>query len=159
MKSVVIYDSQYGNTRHLAEVIAAELEVAGNVEVQNARTGRLGLPSDLELLVVGGPTQAHGVTHPVRAQLDTLAPHRLDGLAAATFDTRARGPRFLTGAASQGIAKRLEQKGARLVLEPESFLVEGTQGPLVEGELERARAWARAILAKLAPTPTGAVVA
>src|SRR5205807_6759079 len=86
--------------------------------------------------------QVHGVSRTLGAQLDTITGHRLDGLPAAAFDTRGRGPRFLTGAASVGIAKRLEQKGAQLVLEPETFLVEGAEGPLVEGELERARAWA-----------------
>ena len=74
------------------------------------------------------------MTRPLRAQLDSLTSHHLDGVAAATFDTRAHGPRFLTGAASRGIARRLEQKGAKLVLEPESFLVDGKEGPLAEGE-------------------------
>ena len=90
MKSVVIYDSQYGNTQALAEAIAAELKTAGPVSIENARTGTVDLPPDLELLIVGGPTQAHGMTRPLRTQLDSLASHRLDGVAAATFDTRAR---------------------------------------------------------------------
>jgi flavodoxin len=159
MKSVVIYDSQYGNTRQIAEAIAAELKAAGRVEVENARMGTVELPSDLELLVAGGPTQAHGMTRPLRAQLDMLTSRRLEGVAAATFDTRARGPRFLTGAASRGIARRLAGTGARLVVEPESFLVDGKEGPLAEGELERARAWARTVLAELAPRPMAAEVA
>ena len=72
MKSVVIYDSQFGNTQALAEAIAAELKAAGAVEVENARTGPVELPSDVVLVVVGGPTQAHGVTGPLRAKLDSL---------------------------------------------------------------------------------------
>jgi flavodoxin len=158
MKSVVIYDSQYGNTRALAEVIAAELETAGPVQIENAHTGTVDLPSDLVLLVVGGPTQAHGMTRPLRTQLDSLTSHRLEGVTAATFDTRARGPRFFTGAASQGIARRLERKGAKLALEPESFQVDGKEGPLTKGELERARAWARDLLARVGLTPAGAAV-
>jgi flavodoxin len=66
MRSVVIYDSQYGNTRAVAEAIAAELHAAGAVEVVSARTGTVELRSDLRLLVVGGPTQAHGMTRPLR---------------------------------------------------------------------------------------------
>ena len=62
MKSVVVYDSQYGNTQALAEAIAAELQATGAVEVEHARTGTVELPSDLGLLIVGGPTQAHGLT-------------------------------------------------------------------------------------------------
>lgn len=159
MQSVVIYDSQYGNTQALAEVIAAELEAAGPVQIENARTGTFELPPGLGLLVVGGPTQVHAVSPPLRAQLDSLTRHSLDGVAAAAFDTRARGPRFLTGAASRGIARRVEQKGAKLVLAPESFLVDGKEGPLAEGELEHARAWARQVLAKLAVTPATVGVA
>ena len=56
MRSVVIYDSQYGNTRLLAEAIAAELEAVGTVDIENARNEDVTLPPDLTLLVVGGPT-------------------------------------------------------------------------------------------------------
>jgi flavodoxin len=158
MKSVVIYDSQYGNTRQLAEVIAAELGAVGTVQLKNARSEALAIPADVMLLVVGGPTQVHRVSPPLRAQLDTIPRHALDGIPAATFDTRAHGPRLLTGAASRGIAKRLKDKGAHLVAEPASFLVDGTEGPLTEGELERARSWARGIIAQLTSTPAGAAL-
>src|SRR5258708_1223650 len=114
MQSVVLYDSQEGNTRQLGEVIASELETVGRVQIESAREGSLTLPSDLRLLVVGGPTQGHTISPPLQAQLATIASGRLDGLQAATFDTRVRGPRILTGAASRGIAKRLERKGATL---------------------------------------------
>ena len=59
---------------------------------------------------------------------------------AAAFDTRAHGSPLLTGAASHGIARRLRRHGYTL-LETESFVVNGTEGPLAEGELERAREW------------------
>jgi flavodoxin len=159
MKSAVIYDSQYGNTQQLAEVIATELEAAGPVQIANARGGSINLPTDLALLVVGGPTQVHQLTPQLRTQLDAIGSHYVDGLPVATFDTRGRGPRFLTGAASRGIARRLERKGAQLVLEPESFLVLGTAGPLVEGELDRARSWAREILTRVAPQAADVAVA
>jgi flavodoxin len=156
VKSLVVYDSQYGNTRLLAEAIAAELESLGPVEIENARNQMITFPPDLALLVVGGPTQIHNVSPPLRGKLDTIAKHRLDGVQAAAFDTRVHGPRLLTGAASSGIAKRLRRKGAKLVVEPESFLVEGTEGPLAEGALERARSWARDVVAKLPPSKTAA---
>jgi flavodoxin len=73
MKSLVIYDSQYGNTRQLAEVIAAELEAVGRVDIENMRNENVTLPPDVTLLVVGGPTQVHAVSPPLRGQLDTIA--------------------------------------------------------------------------------------
>jgi hypothetical protein len=51
--------------------------------------------------------------------------------------------KLLTGAASEGIARRLTELGARMLLPPESFIVAGGEGPLVEGELERAVRWVR----------------
>jgi hypothetical protein len=75
------------------------------------------------------------------------------------FDTRftesniAEAPAILGffvrifGYAAEPIAGRLEKKGGELVLPPEGFYVGDTEGPLLEGELERAAAWANQILA------------
>ena len=62
---------------------------------------------------------------------------------AAAFDTRAHKPALLVGSAAKGIARRLRERGYVLAAEPESFFVEGTPGPLEEGELERAAEWGR----------------
>ena len=81
----------------------------------------------------------------------------LRGVATATFDTRLRWPVFLSGSAARGIARALERKGSRLVAPPESFFVNGREGPLAEGELERAGSWAETLALKLlaGPVPTG----
>ena len=64
---------------------------------------------------------------------------------AAAFDTRIDKPPALTGVAARGIAKRLGRRGWKLVAEPESFFVEDSEGPLADGELERAREWGKAL--------------
>jgi len=61
---------------------------------------------------------------------------------AASFDTRADKSPWLTGAASHGIAKRLRHRGYDVVSR-QSFLVVDNDGPLAEGELDRARDWGR----------------
>ena len=53
----------------------------------------------------------------------------------------------LFGYAAEPIAKELQKKGGVLVLPPEGFYVEGTEGPLVQGELERAATWAGKLFA------------
>jgi hypothetical protein len=63
------------------------------------------------------------------------------GTRAAVFDTRLDGSPHMTGSAARGIARRLRHAGYG-VLETDSFLVEDSEGPLADGELERARAWA-----------------
>ncbi|MBN1220353.1 MAG: hypothetical protein JXM69_15605 [Anaerolineae bacterium] len=52
------------------------------------------------------------------------------------------------GYAAKPISDRLKKKGGELAVPPEGFYVEETEGPLLEGEFERATDWARQILAK-----------
>ena len=63
-------------------------------------------------------------------------------LPAAAFDTRIDTPEWLSGAASRGISSRLRKRGFLVMLDRGSFLVDGTEGPLLPGELDRAREWA-----------------
>jgi len=85
----------------------------------------------------------------MRAFLGRISPEVMSGKQVLTFDTWLRGPRIIRGSAAPSIATRLSQMGARLVAQPESFMVMGMQGPLAEGEIERARSWARAARAKI----------
>lgn len=71
---------------------------------------------------------------------------RRTGVAAAAFDTRVSRPR-LPGSAARAAEKRLRQLGFRVVAPAASFYVEGTLGPLLEGERERARRWGEQVLA------------
>ena len=70
------------------------------------------------------------------------------GRRAAAFDTRVDKSAWLTGAASHGIAKHLRHRGYD-VLGSQSFLVGDSEGPLLDGELERAKAWAADLYASL----------
>jgi flavodoxin len=146
MHAMVVYDSMFGNTERIAQAIGAAIGDGAPVEVRPiAEAG--GLPPGLDLLVVGGPTQGHGVDPALKAFLDGLPSEAVRGVAAAAFDTRLRWPVLLSGSAARGIAKRLGQKGAHLLAEPESFFVEHKDGPLAEGELGRAASWARSLAA------------
>ncbi len=144
MNALVIYDSKFGNTRHIAEAIANALQDAYTVDL-HAVTDPFEVPPALDLLVIGGPTHAHGVSQPMQLFLKSLPAGSIKDVATATFDTRFRKPRFIVGAASLGIAKRLRKHGARIVTEPESFFVESSEGPVEDGEIERAADWAREI--------------
>ncbi len=154
MRSLVIFDSEFGNTREIAETIAAELQTSGLVDVHKVGTpgAQVISPNSVDLLIVGGPTQMHGVSPGMREFLATFHRGSLARVPTAVFDTRLAGWPLFTGAASGGIAKLLERSGASLVVAPESFIVSGREGPLAEGEVERARTWARQILA-VVPQP------
>jgi flavodoxin len=139
MKSVVFYASRTGNTRLVAEAIAEGLRASGSTEVLSVDDGAASIDEGTDLIAVGGPTEGHGMTEAVGRFLDSITSVAA-ARAAAAFDTRVNWPRLLSGAAADGIAKRLQALGARLVVPPESFIV-STKPELLPGELERARTW------------------
>jgi len=172
MHVVIVYESLFGNTQAVADEIAAGLR-AGGADVDVVATS-LASPEVVDragLLVVGGPTHVHGMTSglsrrgardeavkkhqrepdvappALRDWLETLG--RGAGRRAAAFDTRAGGPRILTGSAERGIAQRLGRHGYDVVAE-ESFVVEGKTGPLQPGERDRARLWGGSLVAHVA---------
>jgi hypothetical protein len=53
------------------------------------------------------------------------------------------------------MASKLLEKGVSLLAEPESFFVKGTEGPLRDGELERASKWARTLVKEVQATHRG----
>jgi flavodoxin len=152
MNTLVVYDSQYGNTERIAQTIAETLRPLGRVQVIRADPGRSDL-AGVDMLFVGSPTQGWRPTAPTQAFLRAIAPEQARGLAIACFDTRFQKSRWLTGSAARSMERTLREKGATLSVAPESFFVTGTEGPLLGGELERASAWAQTIVSQLARRP------
>lgn len=152
-KVFVIYDSVFGNTEKVAQSIAAALSAHATL-VSQAHAGQL---RGLDLLVVGSPTRGFRPTEGISKLLNGLPQNHLAGVLVAAYDTRivletisSKPLRFIVdkgGYAANTIAKTLEKKGGRLTLPPEGFFVTGEQGPLKDGELERAAVWAARLLA------------
>jgi flavodoxin-like protein len=165
MKALVVYESMYGNTRHVAQAIAEGLRVS--VDAHVVPIGDAAASFDVEdpqLLIVGAPTHAWGLSRRrtresaaneiarrsdrrvstltvatgVREWLRAAKGH---GCRSAAFDTRLDRPRLFTGSAVSAIQRGLLVAGFTLFSEPRSFRVKGTIGPLAIGELDRARAW------------------
>lgn len=150
MNSLVVYGSRYGNTQKIAYAIAAGLRAWGPVEVMAAEKAHAIRLDSYDLVVLGGPTEGHGVTQAMAGYVDQIG-EAFTGINAAAFDTRLTWPKWMSGSAATDIAKRLQAFGASLVAQPESFLVAGKPVALEPGELERAEGWARSLATKLAP--------
>ncbi|HKN53625.1 MAG TPA: flavodoxin domain-containing protein [Amycolatopsis sp.] len=165
MRTVIVYESMFGNTERIARAIADGLAVSGGAEVVNVDDA----PADLtgiDLLIVGGPTHMHGMSNPtsrksaaqqtddvksrngLREWLDSLDSLPKE-MTVASFDTRLDKPRWLTGSAAAGATKRLKRHGCKTILSSESFFVAGSASDLglAAGELERAHAWGEALAA------------
>jgi flavodoxin len=144
MKALIVYDSVYGNTEKIARAIGGV--IIGEVKV--LRAGEVN-PSELEsidLLIVGSPTQGGRPTPAIQGFLDRVS-ELIRGINVAAFDTRF-STRWvgIFGYAAGRIAGKLKGKGGTLIALPEAFFVKGKEGPLKEGELERAVSWAKEIL-------------
>jgi hypothetical protein len=168
MKAVVVFESMYGNTRAIAESVANGIRSSGPAEVTVVPVGAADGSSiaQADLIVVGGPTHAHGMSHAAtrRAARDAAGKPdselRLDpaasiegpgirdwlahvdntGALIAAFDTRLDAPPIFTGRAAPKVARQLQRRGFVSIADPESFLVtKGTE--LCPGETARAQDW------------------
>jgi flavodoxin len=158
MKSIVIYDSQYGNTEKIAQSIGTALSTQGDVTLLRVGDVKMDTLTGVDVLIVGSPTQQFRSTAAIKGFLKGIPSDRLRNIKVAAFDTRLTQsnidgtpvlPYFVKifGYAAEPIAKALQKKGGQLVIPPEGFYVVGTEGPLVEGELERAATWTKNIFA------------
>ncbi len=149
MNTVVVYDSQFGNTEQLAQTIAETLREWGQVHtVRVEHTHPLGLQG-VDLLILGCPTQQWRPTRAMRFLLEYIPLESLSRLTVACFDTRLGQPQWMTGSAAGVMTKKLRKMGVSHLYPPESFLVKGMHGPLEGGELERAANWARMLREKV----------
>ena len=174
MHALVVYESMYGNTRAIAEAVADGLSSRMPVEIKEVGTAPMIIDEDVSLLVVGGPTHAHGMTKPDtrRSAADKAEPDRaivsgsiglrewLSGLGAApshvavaTFDTRIKGPGLLWGSAAKAAETQLRKAGAKVVTPAQSFFVGGPLGSaydaVADGELDRARSWGERLASEM----------
>jgi hypothetical protein len=177
MRTLVVYESMYGNTHAVALAIAEGIRSTAQVWVVPVAEATAELVDWAELVIVGGPTHARGMSTPasrtnaadeaktpdgwsqltldpaaggpgVREWLEKLG--NGTGKGAAAFDTRVPAPAIITGRASTAIAKELRDHGFRLVADPESFIVD-THQRLRSGEQERATKWGSHLVAALVP--------
>lgn len=165
MNTLIVYESLFGNTARIAEAIADGIRrTTGSVEVVATDAAPDQVPDNVGLLVLGGPTHAFGMTRTstradatkqgasqsvgrgMREWIDQAEPRA--NLPIVTFDTRVKVP-FLPGSAAKSAVKALRGRGFEHAERGETFWVEGKDGPLKPGEIERAAEWG-ASLSRLA---------
>jgi len=162
MKTLVVYDSMYGNTARVAAAIGEALGPEGDVQVVPVARATHELLAGAELLFVGSPTQRFRPLPSIAALLRGMPRGSLAHVWVVAFDTRIEVAKAhsavlsffvavlgLSAYASRHIERALHRAGGgQTVCCGEGFFVEGMEGPLVAGELERAAEWARRVAAK-----------
>jgi flavorubredoxin len=163
VKALVVYESMFGNTEAIAKAVADRLSEAFEVTLSDVR--EMPPAHDVDLLVVGAPTHAWGLSRPTtRIDATTKGTTRegateiglreylnlsptLPGVAAAAFDTRI--DKAWAGSAARKAHRELRRLGCRTLLPAKNFAVTGTTGPLVDGEQQRSGRWAAELTAVL----------
>lgn len=167
MKTLIVVESHFGNTRTVAEAIARGLRETSIVDVVAVGQAPPVPGDDVDLLLVGGPTHAFSMSRPqtrdaaaapsgdasptaggtgeavgIREWLAAL-PAPIPVPRIATFGTtQGHGP--FTGSAAKAAGKAIRGHGM-VPVECRDFHVTGRSGPLDDGELERAVEWGRAL--------------
>lgn len=150
MNTVVVYDSQYRNTKRIAQTITDTLHAFGlaqAIRVDQVHPIEL---QRVDLLIVGSPTQGFRPTLAMQSFLGNVSAQLLGGMAVARFDTRFRGSLWKHSAAPR-LDRQFRTMGVEPIVPPESFFVKAMkkEGPLLAGEVERAATWARTLFNKV----------
>jgi flavodoxin len=151
METLIVYFSKFGNTQLVAEKIAETIASANGDD----RSVRVISSDELEcddlksadLVVMGTPTHKMNLPEAVRPLFDRLPGKVLRGKEVAAFDTSYKMSAFLARfTAAKKLNSKLRKLGGKQVVPPQTFHVVECEGPLYDGELERAQAWAENIV-------------
>jgi flavodoxin len=139
----------------IARTIGEAVTPFGEVKVLRADKANPSELSSIDFLIVGSPTRAGRATRAIKEFLKKIPTNTLKNVGVTSFDTRfsakdkGAGTRMLLrvlGYAAGCITESLKGKDGYLAAEPEGFIVEDSEGPLKQGELERAAIWAKGII-------------
>lgn len=170
MKTLVVYETGFGNTARVAGQIADGLGRFSEVTVVPVAEAPERILPEFHLVVVGGPTHAFSMTRPstrkdavrqggsdpgvgIREWLADVEMVRSQRI--ACFDTRVGKMRHIPGSAARSAARLLRHRGFGRLHDVRSFFVEDVAGPLLEGELERAQGWGTQLGASLETSTAG----
>jgi menaquinone-dependent protoporphyrinogen IX oxidase len=153
MKGIVVYDTSYGNTRTIAETIAETLKETGmEVDLFDVKDVKKLSARDYSFLVLGSPTRFGTMSFAIRGFLGKVKSEEWVNKPFAAFDTEnPENMETKEYSAAEKIAAKLMDKKMNQLLPVLKALVLGQKGPLVEGEIERTKGYARELAIKLKP--------
>jgi menaquinone-dependent protoporphyrinogen IX oxidase len=157
MKGLVIYDTSSGNTKKIAEAITETLRESGiESELFYVKDAKKLNSKDYSFLILGSPTRFGTMSLAVKSFLGKVKTEEWMNKPFAAFDTenpenveksRAENKNW---SAAEKIAENLREKKMNQLLPVLKALVEAKlKGMLLEGEIDRAKDYARQLATKL----------
>ena len=137
-RTIIIYESKYGNTRLAAEAVAEGIKLTSGIEPAVIELKEVNLEglAEFDAILIGSPNHMGNATRGIRKFIDGLGKINLEGKRAAVFDTYIGGD---FEKAVKKMEKRISEKapGLSLVAPGLSIRVDGMKGPITEGELPK----------------------
>lgn len=159
-KALVVYESFFGNTGKIADAIAAGLSESCDTRCVTTAGFENSMLEGISILVAGSPTRGFQPAAGIKNFIKASKKPDLAGVRAAAFDTRidleaieSKFLRFVVhtgGYAAKKIARKLGKLSGQRHVPRQGFYVTGEEGPLRDGELERAEAWGKELAAEQA---------
>jgi menaquinone-dependent protoporphyrinogen IX oxidase len=151
MKGIVVYDSSYGSTRKIAETIAESLKESGiEADLLYVKDAKNPVGNEYNFLVIGSPTRFGTMSFTVKGILGKVKSEEWANKPFAAFDTEmSQNIEKKEGSAAEKIAEKLKEKQMNQVLPVLKAVVLGLKGQLKEGEIERAKEYARKLATEL----------
>ena len=156
MKGIVIYDTSHGNTKRIAETIAETLKASDlEVDLFDVKDAKkLGM-KEYNFLVLGSPTKFGTMSFAIKFFLGKVKSEDWMNKPFAAFDTE--NPENVEHSrlenkewsAAEKIALKLKERNMKQMLPVLKALVSGQKGPLIEGEIDRAKNYAKELASKL----------
>ena len=145
----IVYDTKYGNTKHVAEKIAEAMKQTKEIEttVNDVEEVNLKNIDTFDAILIGTPNHMGSPSRTITNFIDELGKLKLKPKKAAVFDTHmAQDYR-----AVEKMEKRIHEKAPalKLISPGLNIQVNGMTGPITEGELPKATEFGRKIATQL----------
>jgi menaquinone-dependent protoporphyrinogen IX oxidase len=160
IKGVIVYDTSHGNTQKIAETITETLRGSGvEADLFKVNEAKKLSAKDYDFFILGSPTKFGTMSFAIKFFLGKIKSEEWVNKPFAAFDTenpenieRARIENKEWSAAEK-IAQKLREKKMKQLLPVLKASVLGQKGPLVEGEIDRTKDYARQLASKLKEAP------
>jgi len=151
IKGIVVFDTSYGNTEAIAKAISEALKES-EIEVDTfyVKDAKKLSAKDYNFLILGSPTKFGTMSFAVKGFLGKVKSEEWMNKPFAAFDTEnPENVERKEGSAAEKIAEKLRDKKMNQLLPVLKAVVLGWKGPLQEGEIERAKEYAKRLAIEL----------
>jgi len=150
VKVFVVYDTKYGNTKLVAEKIVEGMKEAEGIEtsIGDVEETDPEQAAAFDAILVGSPNHFGGPVGGIKRFIDKLGKLDLEARWIAVFDTYEGGD---YEKAVKKMEKRIGEKAPALkpITPGLSIKVDGTKGPITDGELPKCKEFGKKIADQL----------